>query len=91
MLGSSAVSKCGCLAVAATVAGLLDRTVALAAGVASRCEVFEYYDVIADRCRHCDTACFDHENGTIVSFVESRCTDLCPGMRICEHVSLEFH
>ena len=80
MSGSSAMSRCGCIAVA-TVAGLLDRTVTLAAGMTSRCDVFEYYDVTTDQCRHCDTACFDYENGTIVSFLESRCTNLCPGKK----------
>ncbi|KAL8566579.1 hypothetical protein ACOMHN_054801 [Nucella lapillus] len=67
------------LVTSAAVAGLIGRTVALAVSVTSQCDVSEYYDVSTGACRHCDTACFQHENGIIVGFLESRCLQLCPG------------
>lgn len=72
-------SERGCAAVAAAVTLLLDRTAALAAGLTSQCEVSEYYDVRTGQCRHCDVACFQRENGTVVGFLEESCFALCPG------------
>ncbi|KAK7112640.1 uncharacterized protein [Littorina saxatilis] len=78
-MSASAISRCGGCIAAVTMAGLLDSTVALAAGMTSQCDDTEYYDVGVGECRHCDTACFDYHNGTIVRFLESTCLELCPG------------